>query len=78
MRTTLNLDDTLVRAAKRHAAEGGRTLTSVVEQGLRAVLEQPPVSRPPALVSLPTYGRPGGHHLSPAEIAQALDDPRGA
>jgi plasmid stability protein len=38
MKTTLNLDDDLLREAKKRAAERGTTLTSVVEDGLRAVL----------------------------------------
>jgi hypothetical protein len=39
MRTTLDLDDRLLRAAKRAAADEGRTLTSVVEDALRRRLE---------------------------------------
>ncbi len=46
MKTTLNLDDRLMRAAKRLAAERGVTLTSVVEDALRASLEEhPPTKR---------------------------------
>jgi hypothetical protein len=40
MRTTLNLDDDLMRAIKRHAAETGRTVTSLVESALREFLGQ--------------------------------------
>ena len=40
MKTTLNLDDRLLREAKKRAAEEGRTLTSVVEEGLRSVLTE--------------------------------------
>lgn len=39
MRTTLDLQDSLLRAAKRHAAERGTTLTKVIEDALRRVLE---------------------------------------
>ena len=35
MRTTLDLEDTLMRAAKRRAAEQGTTLTKVIEEALR-------------------------------------------
>lgn len=35
MRTTLDLDDALVRRAKRRAADEGTTLTAVLEQALR-------------------------------------------
>lgn len=44
MRTTLNLDDRLLRGAKKLAAERGVTLTSIVEEALREVLAEP--SRP--------------------------------
>lgn len=40
MRTTLNLDDNLIREAKRRAAQEGRTLTSLVEEGLRLLLSR--------------------------------------
>lgn len=40
MRTTLDLDDTLMRAAKRRAAETGRTLTALVETALRELLRR--------------------------------------
>lgn len=39
MKTTLNLDDHLARAAKRRAAETGRTLTGMIETALRAQLD---------------------------------------
>jgi hypothetical protein len=38
MRTTLQIDDQLFRAAKKAAAESGRTLTAVVEDALRQAL----------------------------------------
>jgi len=38
MRTTLNLDDALIRAAKKRAAEEGQTLTALIERSLRAYL----------------------------------------
>lgn len=40
MRTTLNLDDDLVARAKAVAALRGRSLTSLLEDALRAVLER--------------------------------------
>lgn len=39
MRTTVRLDDQLLRSAKAHAAKTGRTLTAVIEDGLRRALE---------------------------------------
>jgi hypothetical protein len=38
MRTTLNLDDRLVAAAKRQAAREGKTLTAVIDAALRQYL----------------------------------------
>jgi len=40
VRTTLNLDDQLMRQAKEEAARSGRTLTSVVEDALREALSR--------------------------------------
>ncbi|MGH3995546.1 MAG: hypothetical protein ACRDSN_24150 [Pseudonocardiaceae bacterium] len=61
MRTTLNLPDGLVAQAKIRAAERGRTLTSLVEEGLRLVLEQQDI--PVAPEPLPAYGQSGGRIL---------------
>ena len=41
MRTTINLPDPLAAAAKARAAAEGRTFTSLVAEGLRAVLQRP-------------------------------------
>jgi hypothetical protein len=38
MRTTVRLSDELLRKAKKKAADEGRTLTSLLEEGLRTVL----------------------------------------
>ena len=38
MRTTVRLDENLLRQAKREAQKCGKTLTSMIEQGLRLVL----------------------------------------
>lgn len=40
MRTTLDLDDALMRDAKRRAAESGSTLTALVETALREFLRR--------------------------------------
>lgn len=41
MRTTIHLPDDLHRRAKRKAAEQGRTLTELIEEGLRSVIDRP-------------------------------------
>jgi hypothetical protein len=38
MRTTLNLDDRIVEAAKRYAAREGTSLTAVIDRALRQFL----------------------------------------
>jgi len=40
MRTTLNIDDRLMRLVKARAAETGRTVTSIVETALRELLDR--------------------------------------
>lgn len=62
-RTTLNLPDALVAQAKAHAANSGRTFTSLVEEGLRLVLEQHDIPHPAVAEPLPAYGQPGGRVL---------------
>jgi plasmid stability protein len=41
MRTTLNLDDDLMRTLKSRAAETGRTMTELIEEAIREMLAQP-------------------------------------
>jgi hypothetical protein len=74
MRTTINLPDALAEAAKAKAAAEGRTFTSVVEDGLRAVLATPARTDP---VRLPAYGKRNGRVLvdllDRESLADALD-----
>lgn len=58
MRTTIRLDDQLLRDAKAHAARTGRTLTAVIEDALRAALSRRTQAdeRP----ELPTFRGSGG------------------
>ncbi|MBI3940545.1 MAG: hypothetical protein HY315_06895 [Acidobacteria bacterium] len=46
MKTTLELPDELLIAAKKRAVEWRRPLRSLVEEGLRAVLKSPVSRRP--------------------------------
>jgi len=62
VRTTINLPEALAEAAKAKAAAECRTFTSVVEEGLRSVIDAgPEPSTAPA--RLPVTGRPGGRPL---------------
>jgi plasmid stability protein len=71
MRTTLNLPDALAEAAKQRAAEEGRTFTSLVEEGLRIVLD---AERAPRQVRLPAFGGRGGEMLVDIADKDALWD----
>ena len=45
MRTTIRINDDLLKRAKKCAADEGRTLTSLVEEGLALILAKPKASR---------------------------------
>ncbi|MFT3853839.1 MAG: hypothetical protein QM733_14025 [Ilumatobacteraceae bacterium] len=70
MRTTILLPDALAEAARRRALAEGRTFTSLVEEGLRAVLDKPPAA--PAHRRLPVAGRRGGHPLVDLEDREQI------
>jgi plasmid stability protein len=72
MRTTINLPDGLAEAAKRRAREHGRTFTSLVEEGLRAVLATRAEQDPPA--QLPAYGDASARFLVDPADRSALWD----
>ena len=55
MRTTIRMDDRLLRDAKQFAARTGRTLTSVIEDAVRQLLAGAPRSPQRSKVKLPTF-----------------------
>ena len=59
MRTTLNLPDDLYRSARVRAAQEGRTVTSVMEEALRAFLDQHAPEPEPYRVRPLKMGIPG-------------------
>lgn len=60
MRTTVRLDDELLKAAKRRAAESGSTLTAVIEEALREKLLRGRVKTEPGRkIRLKTTGKGG-------------------
>lgn len=78
MRTTIQLRDALLRRAKKRAAEEGRTLTSLIEEGVALVLARP-VKKDRESVSLPVSMAQGG--LLPgvdlnrsSDLAAIMDD----
>jgi hypothetical protein len=72
MRTTLIIDDDLLRQAKLRAAEWNQTVSDVVNNALRECLSRPTRTAPP--FSLITYGRTSMRvHHEPAEFDAALE-----
>ena len=59
MRTTIRIDEQLLKEAKLHAARQGKTLTRVIEEALRQSLAPKRDSQPRQPVRLPTFGGKG-------------------
>jgi hypothetical protein len=59
-RTTVRLPKELLSRAKRKAAAEGRTLTALIEDGLRAVVDEPPAPAKKRKVVLPVSKATGG------------------
>jgi hypothetical protein len=77
-RTTVRLPETLLRRAKRKAAAEGRTLTALIEEGLRFVLAEPTKSgrakRVQPRISKAGGGLVPGVDLSSSSILQEAED----
>ena len=77
MRTTVNIDDDLLRRARELALRSARSLGAVVDDALRLLLDASPVA-PSTAVHLPTYGgsglRPGVDLEDKEGLAALLDD----
>jgi len=58
MKTTLVIDDTVVRRLREEAAKRGVTMSELVEAGLRRVLDEPTAPREP-LPALPRWNGGG-------------------
>ena len=77
MRTTITLDDDLLRQAKAAAATSGRTLGAVIEDALRASLARRPGPGRVGPAMLPTFAgrlRPGVDLDDSAGLADLLDE----
>ncbi|MBL8548472.1 MAG: hypothetical protein JNJ73_00700 [Hyphomonadaceae bacterium] len=76
-RTTIRMKGELLSAAKRRAAEQGRTLTDFIEEAVRAALARshPPAKRAEVIVSKETGGAFPGIDLNrTGELIGMLDD----
>lgn len=77
MRTTIRLDDALLGSAKQLALQTGRTLTSVIEDALRATLarhKSQPQRRPIRLTTVKGKGVfPGVDLDDSASLADAME-----
>lgn len=67
-RTTIRLDDDLMRQAKRFAAERGITLTALIEGSLRERLARKPEVVVDEVV-LPSFGSPDGRLMPGVDFA---------
>jgi hypothetical protein len=78
MRTTIRLDDQLLRDAKQLAARTGRTLTAVIEDALRRMLAPSKEAKKPKRIHLPSDSgsglRPGVNLDSNAELLDLMDE----
>lgn len=74
MRTTIRLDDDLLREAKTYAAETQRTLTAVIEDALREVLRRRREAPSRAPVRLRTVGGTGTRPGVDLDDSRALLD----
>lgn len=70
MKTTLNIDDTVMAALKREAAHTGRTMSELVETALRRLLD----TRSPSARLLPLPGFKSGGALVDVADRGALYD----
>ena len=68
MKTTLNIDDTVMNQLRREAARSGRTMSELVETALRRLLDERP--EPAGLTPLPTFD--GGGSLVDVADREAL------
>lgn len=77
MRTTLTIDDALLRQLRQKALDTGKPFKQVVNDTLRAGLEQPPAAARPRYVC-PTFATgplaPGVDLTKANQLAAALDD----
>ncbi len=72
MKTTVRLEEALLKRAKREAAKQGKTFTALVEEGLRLVLAKPANHIGRRTVRLPVCSV-GGGTLPGVDIGNSAD-----
>jgi len=82
MRTTISLDDELLRRAKREAAERGTTLSGVIADALRCDLDRVHPRRRAEPFTMITFLGEGGSHPDVdlhdnSALADTLDEDKG-
>lgn len=82
MRTTIRLDDQLLRSAKRYAHDTGKSLTAVIEDALRQVLSRRTVKQARKPVKLTTVSgkgvRSGVDLDDSAALLAFMEEPHGS
>lgn len=77
MRTTLILDDQLIRRAKREASDKGATLSEFVNRALRDYFFSDKPSAPNrSNFKMPVFGEPIPVHQTAKELAELRDEGR--
>lgn len=59
MRTTITLDDQLLAKLKKRAAESGTSVSRLIEQAIRLLMQPPPTRRRKDRFQLVTFGAGG-------------------
>lgn len=59
MRTTITLDDQLLAKLKKRAAESGTSVSRLIEQAIRLLMQAPPTHRRKDRFELVTFGAGG-------------------
>jgi len=76
MKTTLNIDDTVMARLRREAARQQRTMSELVEAGLRLLFQTEKAGQQADLPPLPSL-RSGGHSVNVADrdaLFRVMDD----
>ena len=76
MRTTLILDDQLIRCANREAGDKGATLSEMVNRALRNYFFPKPDAVNHGAFTMPVYGEPAPFHQTTAQLAELRDEGR--